>query len=173
MNKHVSGKGILDTLEHLPGTLLNKAINSLPVELHIPGYNFCGPGTKLSKRLARGDKGINPLDNACLKHDIAYSSSNDNSTRAKADTELANKAFDRLTASDSSLSEKASALAITGLMKLKSKFGGKLKRKKGKGLYVKPYPKTGKGLYVKPWPKNTGSGLKKKKNVKKKRKQKK
>ena len=31
--------------------LLNKIINNLPVELHIPGYQYCGPdGTKLTKR---------------------------------------------------------------------------------------------------------------------------
>jgi hypothetical protein len=30
---------------------LNTLINKLPIELHIPGYNFCGPGTKLEKSL--------------------------------------------------------------------------------------------------------------------------
>lgn len=29
--------------------LVNQLINKLPVELHIPGYSFCGPGTKLKK----------------------------------------------------------------------------------------------------------------------------
>ena len=53
--------------------LLNRAINALPIELHIPGYQFCGPGTHLEKRLVRGDRGINPLDAACREHDIAYS----------------------------------------------------------------------------------------------------
>ncbi|KYM99011.1 hypothetical protein ALC62_10261 [Cyphomyrmex costatus] len=55
--------------------LLNKAINALPFELHIPGYQFCGPGTRLEKRLARDDRGINPLDTACREHDIAYTRS--------------------------------------------------------------------------------------------------
>ncbi|KAJ8964117.1 hypothetical protein NQ314_005113 [Rhamnusium bicolor] len=45
--------------------LLNTLINKLPVELHIPGYRFCGPGTKLQKRLDRGDQGNNLLDEAC------------------------------------------------------------------------------------------------------------
>ena len=48
--------------------LLNKVINKLPVELHILGYQYCGPGTKLRKRLSRGDPGINPLDTACKEH---------------------------------------------------------------------------------------------------------
>ena len=30
--------------------VLNKVINNLPVEMHIPGYQYCGPGTKLTKR---------------------------------------------------------------------------------------------------------------------------
>ena len=33
------------------GSILNKMINSLPVEMHLLGHNFTGPGTKLNKRL--------------------------------------------------------------------------------------------------------------------------
>jgi hypothetical protein len=33
------------------GGFVNSLINKLPFELHIPGYNFCGPGTKLEERL--------------------------------------------------------------------------------------------------------------------------
>ena len=57
--------------------LLNCAINALPFELHILGYQFCGPETRLEKRLAKGDQGINSLDAVCHEHDIAYSHSND------------------------------------------------------------------------------------------------
>ena len=35
--------------------LLDKTINALSFEVHIPGYQFCGSGTRLAKRLARGD----------------------------------------------------------------------------------------------------------------------
>ena len=53
---------------------LNKLIDKLPVELHLPGgYEFCGPGTRLKKRLALGQVGINPLDSVCRIHDIAQS----------------------------------------------------------------------------------------------------
>jgi len=72
--------------------LLNRAVNALPFELHIPGYQFCGPGTRLAKGLARGDAGINPLDAACRDHDIAYSHSNDLTDRHAADNILAEKA---------------------------------------------------------------------------------
>ena len=33
------------------GSLLNKAIDKLPFEMHLPGHNFTGPSTKLEKRL--------------------------------------------------------------------------------------------------------------------------
>ena len=66
--------------------LMNSIINNLPVELHLPGYQYCGPGTKLVKRLSRGDPGINPLDNTCKLHDIAYYRSRENGDlRKKAD----------------------------------------------------------------------------------------
>ena len=60
--------------------VLNKVINNLPVELHIPGYQYCGPDTKLTKRLARGDPGINPLHKACKEHDIVSSQNKENIT---------------------------------------------------------------------------------------------
>ena len=33
------------------GRFLNTTINKLPYELHLPGHNFTGSGTKLDKRL--------------------------------------------------------------------------------------------------------------------------
>ena len=41
-------------------------------ENHLPGYNFCGPGTQVKARLERGDFGVNELDNACRVHDVEY-----------------------------------------------------------------------------------------------------
>lgn len=35
--------------------------------------NYCGPGTQLEMRLARGDKPVSNLDAICRTHDIAYS----------------------------------------------------------------------------------------------------
>ena len=102
---------------------LNKAINALPIELHLPGYQFCGPGTKLAKRLARGDKEINPLDAACKVHDIAYSQSKDLSSRHIADKNLLERAWERTLAKDSSVNERANAWFVTNAMKAKVKFG--------------------------------------------------
>jgi len=42
-------------------------------ELHLPGYNYCGPGTDVVGRYMRGDRGINFLDDqGCRIHDWDY-----------------------------------------------------------------------------------------------------
>lgn len=89
--------------------LINTLVNKLPFELHLPGYQYCGPGTKLEKRLARGDVGVNQLDRACKEHDIAYNQYQDTTNRQKADRILAEKAWQRVKSSDSSLGEKAAS----------------------------------------------------------------
>ena len=59
------------------GLDIQKALSPLG-ELHLrtlPSLkkcNYCVPGTNLEKRLARGDEGINRLDNVCKQHDIDY-----------------------------------------------------------------------------------------------------
>ena len=110
--------------------LLNRAINALPIELHIPGYQFCGPGTHVEERLARGDQGVNPLDAACREHDIAYSRSNELTERHAADKVLAEKAKTRIVAKDSSFGERAAATAVWAAMKAKTKLGMGLKTRK-------------------------------------------
>ena len=104
--------------------LLNTLINTLPVELHIPGYQFCGPGTKLKKRLSLGQKGVNKLDAACREHDIAYEASNLTGDREKADRELENRAWENFKSGDTGFSEKAASWAVTTGMKAKRKVGG-------------------------------------------------
>ena len=123
---------------------LNKVINNLPVELHIPGYQFCGPGTKLKRRLARGDSGINPLDVACKQHDISYLQNPNNLTeRHSADKILAEKASNRIFAKDASFGEKVAALSVSNIINMKRKMGMSLsknkknKRKSEKGLKKK------------------------------------
>lgn len=181
MNAHrvssVRGCGLLRTIGNAAGTLLNRAVDILPVELHLPGYQYCGPGTKLKKRLARGDPGINKLDAACKEHDIAYSKFSDSKNRSLADNVLAERAWERVKATDSNLGERAAAWAITNIMKTKAKLGsGKRKTKKELTKKKKRVSKKkntvnckcrkktqkGKGLYLKPY---TGSGSKKKKST--------
>ena len=129
--------------------LVNKLLNSLLVELHIPGYQYCGPGTKLAKRLARGDSGINALDTACKEHDIVYSRNRENiKTRNAADKVLANKAWGRVTAKDAGIGEKMAAYAITNAMKLKRKFGMGMKKKKNTPISLKNIVKMAKKSMV-------------------------
>lgn len=109
------------------GSLLDK----LPVELHIPGYNYCGPGTKLQKRLARGDKGINLLDKACQQHDIAYSASSETSKRHEADRILADQARDIRRRRDIGTGQRIAAFLVDKTMRAKLKLGAGVKSFRG------------------------------------------
>lgn len=111
--------------------LVNTLINKLPFELHIPGYNYCGPGTKLKSRLKRGDKGINPLDEYCKYHDIAYSKSNNLRDRHKADQILMRKANSRQNSSNTNFGEKLASSLVYNIMKAKVKSGAGLKQNLG------------------------------------------
>ena len=110
--------------------LINRVIDSLPFELHVPGYNFCGPGTRLRKRLARGDAGVNKLDESCKAHDLQYQEHQDLESRRRADLELNLAADERLKAKDSSLGERITAAAVRTAMALKRKLGAGVKKRK-------------------------------------------
>lgn len=137
--------------------LVNALINNLPFEMHAPGYQFLGPGTKLNKRLRRNDPGVNELDKAAREHDIAYTLSNKLSDRHVADKILGKKAWKRVKSRDASLGERALALGVAGIMKAKRTLGMGLKHKTKK----KKKSKKGKA-------KKTGKGLKKTTKRKKK-----
>jgi len=103
--------------------LMNDIINKLPFELHIPWYNYCGPGTRYVERIERGDKGINPLDEACKEHDGFYHNNDNTKERHKADLILANKAWNRVKSKDANFKERVAAYGITNAMKAKIKLG--------------------------------------------------
>ena len=69
------------------GSFLNSLVNKLPFEMHLPGHNFTGPGTKLNKRLnldgtpKEWSMPINRVDNAAYHHDLCYSKHDDTKTR--------------------------------------------------------------------------------------------
>lgn len=110
---------------------INEAINRLPFEIHLPGYQFCGPGTQLERRLAQGQIGVNPLDSACREHDIAYSIHKDDiMKRHEADRLLQEKAWRRVKAPDASFNEKIAAWTVTNVMKAKRKLGLGMRKKK-------------------------------------------
>lgn len=107
--------------------IFNDILNKLPFELHVPGYNFLGPGTKLDKRLARGDKPVNKLDEAALQHDLFYKNHKETKERHIADKVLENKAWERVLADDANIGEKVAAWATTNAMKVKQHLGLGLK----------------------------------------------
>lgn len=149
--------------------LVNSVINSLPFELHLPGYEFCGPGTKLQKRLKRGDKGINTLDAACREHDIAYSKNKEINKRHQADKILENRAWERVLSKDSSIGEKTSAYLITNAMKAKVKLGMGLKEKNKYGNQIfKTAIKTATTALKKEKPKDLNDSIKMARKVLKK-----
>lgn len=98
--------------------LIDRIINKLP-EIHIPSYQYAGPGTKLEKRLARGDPGKNKLDVACKNHDLAYAACENSKSRRKADTVLVKQAFRRIYSRDAKMDERAAALLVSALMSAK------------------------------------------------------
>ena len=68
------------------GSFLNTLVNKLLFEMHLPGHNFTGPGTKLYKRLnpdgtpKEWSISINRVDNAAYHRDLYYSKHDDNKT---------------------------------------------------------------------------------------------
>ena len=69
------------------GSFLNTLVNKLPFEMHLPGHNFSGPGTKLYTRLNPDGTPkecsipINRGDNADHHHDLCYSKHDNTKTR--------------------------------------------------------------------------------------------
>lgn len=98
--------------------LIDSIINKMP-EIHIPTYQYAGPGTRLEKRLARGDPGKNKLDVACKHHDLAYAACENSKSRSKADKILIEQAFKRICSRDAKLDERAAALLVSALMSAK------------------------------------------------------
>jgi Phospholipase A2-like domain len=117
------------------GGWITDALSKIPAELHIPGYNFCGPNTKLKERLALGQRGINPLDEACRQHDILYSKTNNKEEIAEADKILADRAWSRFKDSSTPTGEKLAAMLVTGAMKAKIKTGGAINKKKNTSTF--------------------------------------
>jgi len=119
-------KGVFKTGSGVFNTLLNKLNNIMP-ELHLPGYNYCGPLTKLDERLARGDEPVNKLDAGCKENDIFYRDHKDTKERHIADKELENIAKERMHASDASIREMIDGASVRTAMKNKRFLGMGLK----------------------------------------------
>lgn len=125
------------------GSIINAALNHLPMpEMHLrelpsmKKYSFCGPYTRLDKRLNSDDTWkswsapVNTLDKHCYYHDLAYRDAKDTATRNKADVILSKGAKDVINNPNTGTSEKANAKLVKGIMNTKARFGlGKRKKK--------------------------------------------
>jgi hypothetical protein len=107
--------------------LVNSIIDNLPLELHIPGYEYLGPGTNLDLKLLQNVKPKNQLDEAAKNHDIAYARSSDVDKRHEADYKLQEDAWKRVISNDADLGEKAAAYLTTNAMKVKRWLGAGIK----------------------------------------------
>lgn len=71
--------------------VVNIFINNLPFEMHYPGHNFLGPGTKLNKRLNEDltpkswSQPVDRDDEAAYRHDICYLKNKDAKSRNECD----------------------------------------------------------------------------------------
>lgn len=143
-------KYVNDLKGKLGSGIINSALKNLPLpEMHLSlpsdvssetvangsfkntgKYSFCGPGTKVQKRLKEGYQGVNSLDRACKEHDIAYSKYTKTKDRNIADDVLAKRASEiALDESEPEYTRKDARL-VTGIMGLKSRFGMGVKKSK-------------------------------------------
>ena len=90
--EHFSSPNNIDETDFDITNVLNTV---LPFEKHLPGMNYCGPGTNLKLKL--NDDGVTPrkgfepvdrVDEAAMKHDIKYQQFDDLRHRNKADREM-------------------------------------------------------------------------------------
>ena len=116
------------------GSLLNKAINNLPVEMHLPGHNFTGPCTKLNKRLnpdltpKKWSKPINRVDKAAYHHDLCYLKNNDTATRNAVCDKNMLKELQGIY--NPSIREKMERGLVSTLIETKARFGMGVREKK-------------------------------------------
>ena len=120
------------------GSVLNKFINNLTVELHLPGHNFTGPGTKLNKRLnsdltpKKWSKPINRVDKAAYNHDICYLKNNDTTTRNAVCDKNMLKELKGIY--NPTIRERMERGLVSSLIGTKARFGWGINKKKASSL---------------------------------------
>jgi len=113
--------------------IVNNIINKLPVELHVPGYQYLGPGTYFDTKYVKNHKPKNDLDKAAYEHDLKYSQTTKSENpeqykkniaeRHVADEILKNSALKILKNPKAGVEQRFTAGLTAGLMKLKTMTG--------------------------------------------------
>ena len=67
---------------------IQKLIEKTGKEFHWPKMNYTCPGTHLEKRLKRGGRGVNRLDEIARIHDIDYSKAKNLQDKWKSDDKI-------------------------------------------------------------------------------------
>jgi len=97
-----------------------------PGEMHLPGMNFAGPGTRLDLRLDSSGRPrpdslpIDRVDEAAYRHDMAYAAFPDTKTRNVADRVMVNELNE---IPNPTLKERAERAVIKPILNTKAKFG--------------------------------------------------
>jgi len=86
-------------------------------------YSYCGPFTKVDKRVAEGYEGVNDLDKACKVHDLAYKKGKNTKSRNIADDQLAQEAASIANNPNRPDYVRKDARTVTAVMATKSRFG--------------------------------------------------
>ena len=122
------------------GSLLNKAINNLPFEMHLPGHNFTGPGTKLKKQLnpdltpKKWSKPVNHVDKAAYHHDLCYLENDDTATRNAVCDKNMLKELEGIY--NPTLRERLDKSIVSKLIGTKVKFGMGVKKRPWRKNYI-------------------------------------
>jgi len=126
--KKQTGKGIVnDALKKIGDSGIEYHLYDEGNDGNFRRMSFCGPGTKLRKRLDKNDKPhafshpINALDWGCYRHDLAYRDHKDIATRNYHDTKLSTAASSVLSNPKAPLRQKITAKAVQLAMNTKSK----------------------------------------------------
>lgn len=110
--------------------VVNKIISSLPVEMHLPGHNFTGPGTQLLHGKTRlnddltyksWSKPVNRVDDAAYKHDVCYLENKDTKTRNEVCDKTMLRELDAIP--NPTLRERIDRAVVKPIIWTKQKFG--------------------------------------------------
>lgn len=114
------------TVPSLSGNGINivKILNKLPFQFHLPGHNYTGPGTNVHRNIALGVKPINKVDEAAMRHDIAYHEALKNGLPQKeADLKFLSETKDIYNDSNNTLRERGEAFLVNKIIGLKNYLG--------------------------------------------------
>lgn len=108
------------------GNFINSLIDKIPIEMHVPGYKYLGPGTYFETKSIKDrprDQPINKLDRAAFEHDAFYHKTKDTSERRIADKILQEKSLEIMKDSNNGFGERLVAGMTAGTMRLKRSMG--------------------------------------------------